>query len=1800
MNPGTAEGPIDIAELDRLFSARLERELQSAERERAAEPAAAMLWAALAPGWTPALARGCGFPSVEGGLESFFERAVERGFVERRRAAGQGSGPFYVMSPAQRSRVLDAPPADVDTPGFVPAIARSLNRFGGGRPEWRRAAAEIGLRMAKAPDLLPPALGSWARLAVLAGDPAALVDGFDRMVRDAAQQRDSAAVLDLIDAARPLAALAARDRDDRLLFAIQRAGRRLELLHRRAMDEQHLRLFLRRGDQIEAVERLLAGSGHDPWALHFIGAGGVGKTMLMRYLSVQLATPREQRQDFDRFDAVAARVDFDYLNADYPSLAPGLLLWALAQDLRAFDFGGGAAELFDQADRAFEEVHQSLRASASGLQGPATAHPLFARALTLWADALRRLDRQVLLIIDTCEELGRLRPDGRALANVEETFRILEALHDGVETLDGEPGRGGVGSLRVVFSGRRPLAAGGSDWRCAGAAALLPRAYLRLHQLRGFTQDEAHAYLDRGGAPAALRDAIVTASSPDAGSAVQIEWDDARSRPVDVPRCNPYELRLNLDWALEDPPPTAEEIAAATSDQYVELRILRRLHDEALERALPAAALLGHFDRALLDAACGGEAADTAFDHLAAQEWTSARSGTVAGQALVLDLDGGVRRRLRAYFARRGAIGVALRERARRHLEQATIEGPLAALDWSAFDAALSAFEHDPDAGTRWWSRVEARLFAERDPDWVVKLTEPLLGADGACGESEPGGDALPPHPLRAFVLATHAAALAHAGSTQLALSGWETVAALAGADSASRRALALRAHAARLALLWPLHAQIDAGVVASYWRRVDALDALDSAQQLVSLVAAAEALIERAERPLDAAGFDPGDATSFVHLARLAVALEQADAARVAEPAAIACSLAGRALRRSPDASIDAASAREAVRWLLESIRLADRALQSIDPAAPPPAWRWLDWVAPDNVAARVRLEFVRAACPAWLAPAEVVALTQWSGGVANADEERLASALLVLRLASGPVAAGDLAPLGWGLSATLAPVPRADWPAFARVRHAAHLDTAPLVVTVARAWAVAGAPQAALDQLAQVIESGRHRDPLAHRAALLERLRLAVQWRLDDVAQRLLDDAPSDLLADDPLLIQALVLVSARSRGVPAAAVAAPAESTAADSAAAATSRNAARAGMRELLPSIDLDAAALAPGGVIGERAAAEIALREGALLGAAGADANAIAALARACDGFERAGDRLGGLLAAALLALYVPERDHADALARLRRGYEACGAALGLPDWATLEAATVASDGAASDVFGTAVWDPWLTRMVAAISGSMPARGTALAQWVRARWPAPAAAPAEWRRWIERHSPSVGAAPEAAEAATAAASPTAGRWGYGLLGFGVLGLLLGGLFWLFRRGATWVAPSFADLGIGAQVLIFLGVLVALGTMTGGVGSVRRRWAAWRASLGWIELGIDRPAPGDATPATGARLTLRRVEARFDWRGSLHPRFAFWPVVHAAGLPQVFPVLPAPLRPGDLEPWAKSAPQLAAALRGRFGEVGTFGLDVVLRVDFASHLPDWEAMLVQAAGVAPGRLASLRPRRVVTAPSADTVRSAEAGAARIAVLAEGEVARGVVQAAWRGVRAAEAAVFEGDGQRVGVVHAIGRVERTGDGLRLRIGDAYAATSKASLEAMVRVREWPARSFALAQVCIVQAPPVPALRSRLESDRDAAGLARAFGAEIAAAGVPLVVVLPPQRPDEAARAVAELARIVAAGAGARAPDSTARHRLAMRIDDRLARLRQRIATMSDRESAGECETDALARALDACFFSHYDPAP
>ena len=183
----------------------------------------------------------------------------------------------------------------------------------------------------------------------------------------------------------------------------------------------------------------------EPWALHFVGMGGVGKTMLIRYLSGAFTAAGGA-------DIVMTRVDFDHISPRYPVEQPGQLLRELA---------GGLAGHLVEADQVSAYGHftecadllDRVTVTTPGRGGVGSAE--FENALDAFAALIGAIGKPVVLILDTCEELAKLHPAGEPVPSIERTFEILEWLHEKV------PG------MRVILAGRRLLAAEYANWRPA-------------------------------------------------------------------------------------------------------------------------------------------------------------------------------------------------------------------------------------------------------------------------------------------------------------------------------------------------------------------------------------------------------------------------------------------------------------------------------------------------------------------------------------------------------------------------------------------------------------------------------------------------------------------------------------------------------------------------------------------------------------------------------------------------------------------------------------------------------------------------------------------------------------------------------------------------------------------------------------------------------------------------------------------------------------------------------------------------------------------------------------------------------------------------------------------------------------------------------------------------------------------------------------------------------------------------------------------------------------------------------------
>jgi hypothetical protein len=839
------------------FRNTLEKERERLRNERwSGLTEEARLWLALAPAWTLPLAEAVGFPADN--LEALLHDLEKRRLLE-----------VYLPNPTEHSAAVYSLKGSLRDEVLANYLAEAKDR-----QQLRSTAQKIGRlicpHMRELPT--PPRTARWAVLAATATRPDKAANMFDRKV-EAALKREPDEVFNWIEAARPLADLLTRDQAPALELALQRAGRRLELFHRRQRDAQYLITYLTRPAQDQAFLDLLQLDA-PAWALHYLGSGGTGKTMLLRHIQVNLA----EDQNTNTRRAITARIDFDYLNPDYPDRTPGLLLWAFAEELRSYDKSGEADRRFHKVDRRLRKLHDRLQANvSSGPPRRATAAPEFVSAVGEFIEALEILSSRpggpphpIVLILDTCEELARHRATGEP-RNLTETMRILRALHDGPGVLADPPGPrgGGLPLLRVIFAGRLPLAQAGANYNAA-STDLEPQTFLYLHELEGFTQTEAETYLrERVKVPEGYVDAILK-HGRGRGSVAQITSRGAHAAAP--PRWHPYDLKDFSDWVHSEPHPTPEDVESANEDRFVKLRILQRMSEGPVKQALPVLALLGHFDLHLLAVTCGligpedPEAALTEDrrrqlrEELQPLDWVERRDMPIRDgldKRVVWKIESRLRARLRSHYRAEANLAPG-RQWAANYLEGLTLSGDLGAFDWTAFDAAVGALEPEPDRAVAWWSELSKRLLIERGPAWTARILEFVTGPEGAAALPDPdkAPRGAPESWMRPLILDTHLTCLRRSGQqASLAQSWCEEVIAKAGAvPEPAGTNLRLRGLADRVALARLGGPQLTKDVLDPLWNAAHAIEpgALEVTTAAVLLDAFSALFDDIASRPRD------------------------------------------------------------------------------------------------------------------------------------------------------------------------------------------------------------------------------------------------------------------------------------------------------------------------------------------------------------------------------------------------------------------------------------------------------------------------------------------------------------------------------------------------------------------------------------------------------------------------------------------------------------------------------------------------------------------------------------------------------------------------------------------------------------------------------------------------------------------------------------------------------------------------------------------------------------------------------------
>jgi hypothetical protein len=588
---------------------------------------------------------------------------------------------------------------------------------------------------------IPGALRRWAGLLTQPAPDQALVDS----VRVAVDDGDLGGAQQLVAAGEALAPLLSGTVE----LALDRARRLMSLGARRRNDRRALVRYQDRPELTAAITALWRPDTKH-WALHLRGAGGIGKTMLIRDLASGRFAVKHDISDFP-----VIRADFDHISPDYPTRRPVQLLIELADELAlhaaAVTRADSALSYFRAAATSAHELLSSSREQA----GPVLENEPVRRAVDAFAQALESLSG-VLIVLDTCEELAKADAGDPNAPAVTATFDIIERIREKSS------------STRVLLAGRRPLP---------------DRDYLTVTHVEGFTVDEARNYLtefsNRELDPALAEAMIRQSAAVDA---------DVPRRDALPGRVSPFDLALYLSWAEEDPG-LSEQRVLAGSDAYVEGRIIDRLRDPLILEALAELAMIGRsrVDTLATFVTGGSESADALGTRLAEQEWIDASGDppVYVTPKPVLGL------RLRRYF---GAPGRADRYRARiarlaGTLAQRISSTPLADIDVDELLAALR-LAAPADAARLWDGIADRAMEPPGHWGWMLNVTRRVLGE--AEDEQWPTEGA-----LRATVLACHIAARRRAAVTFDPHAAWGDVGACADAHPDRGTATILRGRAA-------------------------------------------------------------------------------------------------------------------------------------------------------------------------------------------------------------------------------------------------------------------------------------------------------------------------------------------------------------------------------------------------------------------------------------------------------------------------------------------------------------------------------------------------------------------------------------------------------------------------------------------------------------------------------------------------------------------------------------------------------------------------------------------------------------------------------------------------------------------------------------------------------------------------------------------------------------------------------------------------------------------------------------------
>jgi hypothetical protein len=982
-----------------------------------------LTWVAALPAWTTDLASRLGLSSGHGPVDELIGRLESAGLVETSEILGSDGRlvrAFWLRAtvrPQLGGYLRKARPGQVDQDLDDLAAAVAAQDLGAPAPGSLSSAGWLMIVRKFRPD------SSGLRL----------ISEIDRLLAKAQLVEATG----LVAAARGLGELAS----DTLLDSARRAQWRIDRAFRIEQDTEQLRYYRRRPVIEQAIDDLMRESGPN-WALHLLGDGGVGKTMLIRYLASGRFAADRRGQPF-----LVARADFDHLDARYPDQRPAELLLALAGELAAFTRTRDQYRRYRHFQDAADLLHEQL----AGRGQPRLARAeLLADAAGRFSDLVQRLDTPVLLILDTCEELAKLYAPGMPAPAIEQTFRLLEAVHDN------------AGQVRVLLAGRRWLVPSDDPRQRATGPLLYPRPYLRVLPVAGFTREEADAYID-------ARERIQLQGHPDATrlpAALRAALlDRSRIGLGGQGSYSPFELAAYTEWASSDPDLDADALRSAPGDPYVEWRIIGRLGHDPVRAALGIAAELGRFDRTLVTPALlrAGIDPGTVFDGLAAQEWVNVLSLGDNGLPRVIEIDEHLLDRIRAVTAASPSQFPVDRAALGRDAEDIIARTPLGELPAESVSAAIRLLPLA--AAGRLWQRIEERVVDERAWGWAAQVTTRIGAIELARAEEAGPGSPT----ILAAIIATQAAAELHTRPGPVVARLWSEVERIAPRhpDAESGAVLAMRA---RLGLVAagdrPGNAVLTEALSANAGRRESLTGAI---------LAAASSCVDRGERlPEEIAvfladvGWGDGLAGASALLASSLLWLWAGDGVR-------ASLLADR------------------------SIRTAERAEAEEHAGAQPELGRagWADWAAPARLADRCRLARVTIA---WRC-GDALDSVPWAAWrsmaldhLSDIDAERLAAATVRFELAHRVCAGDELERAGQTDQYWPRKLP-SDRPSSSWL----HRQVGPLVTELAEAWGVLRKPDTAArllhERLEEAVAAGD--DPDTIEACELSLLRLCRRQR-------------------------------------------------------------------------------------------------------------------------------------------------------------------------------------------------------------------------------------------------------------------------------------------------------------------------------------------------------------------------------------------------------------------------------------------------------------------------------------------------------------------------------------------------------------------------------------------------------------------------------------------------------------------------------------------------------------------------------